>query len=363
MRTLGTAWMTAIAAALAVLATEGHAQETDEVRQAIRMAVADARQSMEASGLRKLGTISLLPLKRDQDAYVEGLLKNAISDAGLTYVEGRDDPLWDDVLKEVEWGERKSDILDQSTLAKFGRLKATKVLLYGALREASVEGQRVFVEIELHASSVETKQHVWGGTFARRFYKPGVVEGILSADQLPSELRDVLKKGFLDQAASSLARASSKLKSIRTVAVIPLAGDMDQYISGLTRDMVTQSNDLTVKNLDATTLAEARTILRDPARGADAILYGAVRDVSQRLVREWPMSKIYEVSTETQLYIESANNEILWSTTISAKGEYSRSVTVWTWITQHRASSVIALILIVALVAALIVVQNASRVR
>jgi len=348
---------------LMLLAIPGFAQKSDEIRQALRMAVADARQAMEASGLKKLGTISLLPIKNDQDNYFSGLLKNAISEAGLTYVEGKDDPFWSKVLEEVEWDERKNDILDQGTLVKFGKLKAAKVLMYGALREASVQGQRVFVEFELHASSLETKQHVWGGTFAKRFYTPGTVEGILSAEQLPPELREVLKKGFLDQAAASLEKADAKLKSIRTLSVIPLAGDMDQYVSALSRDMVTQSKNLTVKNLDATTIAEARTILRDPVRGADAILYGAVRDVSQRMVREWPMSKVYEVSTETQLYIESANNEILWSTTISAKGEYSRSVTVWTWAKQHQKPALWAVGILFALFILMIVVQKASRVR
>lgn len=360
MRMLRIAWIV-----MGVLLAEVScfAEGSDEIRQAMRMAVADARQVMEVSCLKELGPISLLPLKGDQNGYLEGLLKNSISEAGLTYVEGKEDPLWNDILQEVEWSERKSDILDQVTLVKFGKLKATKVLLYGALREASVQGQRVFVEIELHASSVETKQHVWGGTFAKRFYTPGSVEGILSAEQLPPELRDVLKKGFLEQATDSLSKAQTKLKPIRSVSVIPLAGDMDQYISGLARDMATQFKDLTVKNLDATTLAEARTILRDPAHGADAILYGAVRDVSQRLVREWPMSKIYEVTTETQLYIESASNEILWSTTISAKGEYSRSVTVWTWITQHEKSATWLVGLIVTGLILTVVAQKARRVR
>ncbi|MEI6515085.1 MAG: hypothetical protein WCO77_03830, partial [bacterium] len=93
---------------LMLLAIPGFAQKSDEIRQALRMAVADARQAMEASGLKKLGTISLLPIKNDQDNYFSGLLKNAISEAGLTYVEGKDDPFWSKVLEEVEWDERKN---------------------------------------------------------------------------------------------------------------------------------------------------------------------------------------------------------------------------------------------------------------
>lgn len=353
----------ALMAMVAILALAAKAQQANEVRQAVRMAMSDAQASLAKSGLAKLGSISLLPIKHDQDGYVEGLVKNAVSSAGLTYVEGKDDPFWGDVLKEVEWDERKSDILDQNTLVKFGKLKATQVLMYGVLREASVVGQRIFVEIELHASSLETKQHVWGGVFVKRFYMPGAVEGILSAEQLPPELRDVLKRSFFEQASSLLAKAEPKLKTIRTVAVVPLGGDMDQYVTGLVRDLITQSHTLSVKNIDAATLGEARVILRDPAQRSDAVLYGAVRDISQRLVREWPMSKIYEVSTETQLYIESGANEVLWSATISSKGEYARTITVWTWICNNKKFSLIMSVVIVGFLAFLVIAQKASRVR
>ena len=340
------------------------AQRADEVRQALQMAVAEAQKAMASGGIPRGTPVSLLPVWNDQDEYVAGLLKNAVTAAGLTYVEGKEEAFWDEVLKEVEWDERKGDILDAGTLVKFGKLKATRILMYGSVREASLTGQRVFVEIELHASSVETKQHLWGGTFAKRFYLPGTVEGILSVDQLPPEVREVIKKGFIEKAAASLAKAEPKLKAVRTACLIPLAGDIDEYITGLGRDMLAQSRNLYPKNLDVTTLSEARVMLRDQPQRADALLYGAVRDVSRRLVKEWPLSKTYEVSTETQLFIESASsNEILWSDTVAARGEYTRDITIWTWMGEHPRAMMVAGGILVALILLTVVVRGASRVR
>ncbi len=353
-------WMAVAGLVVVMTAT---AQNADEIRQGVQMAVADAQKSLAASSIPRNTPISLLPVGRDQGAYVEGLLKNAVTAAGLTYVEGRNDPVWGEVLKEVEWDERKGDILDAATMVKFGKLKATKILMYGTLRESSISGQRIFVEIELHASSVETKQHLWGGTFAKRFYLPGVLEGIVSVEQLPPEVREVIKRSFFEQGAASLAKAEGKLKGIRTAALIPLAGDIDQYVTGLSRDLLAQTRNLYPKNLDAMTLAEARVILRDQPQRADALMHGAVRDVSQRLIKEWPLSKTYEVSTETQLYIESVTGEVLWSSTISAKGEYTHGVTVWSWASGHRTAALAIVLGIVGLLVVIFIINKSTVAR
>jgi len=307
-----------IIAALAPLlfALDCDASFDEEVRQALQLAVQDVQKSLSSAGLPAGPGISLLPLRNDQDKYVEGLLKSAVTTAGLTYVEGKSDPFWDEVLKEIEWDERKADILDPATLVTFGKLKATKMLMYGTVRETTVTGQKVFVELELHLSSIETKKHLWGGNFARRFYRPGEVEGLVSLD---ADLRTLLQELF-EREAISLGQVD-KLKTIKNVALVPIAADIDGYIQGLVESMLTRTN-LTPMDLDVHTLSEARALLRDKPGQADAILYGAVRDLSRRLKRKELMKKTYEVSAEIQLKIQAApGGEILWSETLTKTQE------------------------------------------
>ena len=172
----------ALTAALAAATSTALAGFPEEVRQTLRLCTADIQSALARSGLPKDATIALLPIKRDSEDYALGVLKNAATGAGFTCVEGKEDPFVQEVFKEIEWDERKDDILDPATLAKFGKLKAAKLLMYGVVREATGGNGRGYVEIEAHISSIETKQHLWGQVFARRFYTAPEVTGLVDLD-------------------------------------------------------------------------------------------------------------------------------------------------------------------------------------
>ncbi len=306
--TINIGWMAAAAALVFMQPARGSA---DELRQAVRMAVEDARDSLAKSGLPRDRGLAVLPLTGDRDRYVEGLLKTAVTDAGLKHVEGGRSPFWDEILREVEWAERKEDMLAPETAAKFGKLEGVRMLLYGTLRSARRETHRVFVEIELHVSDIETGRHLWGTAVSRRFYLPGAVQGIVDLD---TDARNAIDR-TIEKGLESL-KGSDKLGEIRTVAMVPLAGDIDSYVGGRVQDMVSRTR-LNPKNLDLPTLGEARQLMRDRPEQADAVLYGALRDLSRRLVREETMRTTHEVSAEIQLVIQSASTgEVLWSDTL-----------------------------------------------
>ncbi|MEI6150193.1 MAG: hypothetical protein WCS01_13920 [bacterium] len=303
-----------------LVASQANAQYPDEVRQAIQMAVAEAQASLGSSAIGPTTPISVLPFRGDQSGYVEGLIKNAVTASGRQYVEGKDDPFWNELLKEIAWDEYKGDLLDTATIVKFGKLRATKILLYGSVREASMSGQRIYVELELHASSVETKVHLWGGTFAKRFYLPGALQGLSS---VPAQVRDVIREDLLKKGIQSLKEHEAKLNGIQNVAYVPFFGDADSYVTYVMRDLISQSS-LFPRNLDIGTLAQARAMLRDQPQRADALLYGAVRDMHQRVKTRTPLSTTFEVVTETQLCIESARtSDILWSASLAVTANYT----------------------------------------
>ena len=150
-------------------------------------------------------TITILPFAGNFNDVLSGRLKNIITETGFTCVEAKDDPMWNEIVKEIAWDERKSDILDPATIVKFGKLKASQILLYGKVRALDQNADRVYAEIELHAIDIATKQHVWGGSFVCRLYKGKDMQGIVSLD---NELRNLLKKNFKE--AKNLSLNNSK---------------------------------------------------------------------------------------------------------------------------------------------------------
>jgi len=286
----------------------------DEVRQAIHQTGQDVQAAIVRAGLPKGQTLSLLPLAGDQEQYVAGVLKNAVTAAGLLYVEGKDDPFWEQVLAEVAWGERKADMLDATTLTRFGRLKAARLLMYGAVREVSFDGRKGFVEIELHVSSIETKQHLWGQVFARRLYLTQDMQGVVDLDDAA---RHVLRQAMM-QARESLARAP-RLAAVRSLVMPPLSGDLDGYAATLLAGELTKIESLTLRDVGVQTLAEARQLLRDSPASADAILHGAIRDLHRETVSHDSGGDVLRYRAEVQLrLLAAATGDILWAeTTIS----------------------------------------------
>ncbi len=295
---------------------------------ALKDAVNDAQASIAASPkVPSDKAIAILPFAEDESGSVVGLLKNALTGAGRTCVEGKEDAMWDAILKEIEWDERKEDILDAATLDKFGKLKSAQYLMYGSVRRHAATERYVLLELELHISCIATKQHVWGGTFARRHHAPG--DDPEGAVKIPTSVRAALIDGIRAKVAASLKK-SQKLGAAKKVAMLPIAGDIDQYAAGLFRDVLSASS-VTPVNLDVTTRAEARFALREGPGRADALAYGALRGLSTDLVETSPTGgRTYSATMELQLWIEKgATREILWSDTVQFSQEFTTGPRGW----------------------------------
>lgn len=323
----------AIAASAAVLFPSARAENgteafSDEVRQAFAAAMSDVSDSLKSSGIPVGASMSVLPLRGDRDEAVAGLVKIAVTDAGRKYVEGKEDPMWNEVIKEMAFDERNVGLLDPATLVKIGSLQATDVLVYGVVRASDVTENRVFVELELHATDVKTKTHLWGGLFAKRWYVPGsdVPKGI---SELSVVIRDQLKRTMTSNIVDSL-KAQPKLSAVSSVVLLPLVGDEDRYCSYILRDAIVQTEGLVAKELDLTSLQGARTVFRDyPVVAGDAVVYGAVRQLGW-FETPGPLGIFakYDVQIDFQAAIErNDTHDVLWSDTIQAFDGYL----VWNW--------------------------------
>jgi hypothetical protein len=295
------------------------AQSFDELtRQALHVVARDVQEAVRRSAVPSNMPCAILPIAGDQDAYLEGLLKNALTAAGLTCIEAKSYPGLQKILNELSWNERKEDMLDAATLTKLGQWKAAKMLFYGSLRDVATGVDRAFVELELHANSLATRQHLWGQTFTARLYAPGSMQGLVTLDD---ELRGVLRQ--VSAQISTNVRSVPRLTAIRTIAVIPLAGDIDGYITGLAQDALSQAG-YVLKDLNVPTRAEAAALLRTQPPGAAALLYGAVRDLARRIVKDDARETVVRTSAELQLRLQAAgSDEIIWSETLNAAADQS----------------------------------------
>ena len=310
----------ALVMALGLLPLFAQGLNDDDVRQAVTEALVQAQSALKSAPFGSK-TVAVLPFPGDSSGYFTGKLKNELASLGFTCVEGKEDPMWDEIIKEIAWDERKDDILDPDTLVKFGKLKATQILLYGKVVKADKNSERTYVEIELHATDLTTKQHIWGGTFAARIYKGKNVQGIISLD---NDLRMLLKKNF-EEAKKSLVSPeyAGKLSDIKTIAVLPLAGDIDEYLTGLAIEMLTATQHLP-RRPQIPSLSQIRADAKFDSAIGDAVFYGAVRDLHKTNTETKPAEDrktMHETSTvhaDIQLFVEDLKTgNILWSKTIT----------------------------------------------
>ena len=115
-------------AVFTAVANNGNFLANDDARQALYGALDKAENSLRSAPFGK-APVAILPLKAGHSV-LAGRLKNMLVKCGFVCVEGKEDPMWDEILKEIEWDERKSDILDSRTIVKFGRLKSAKILFH-----------------------------------------------------------------------------------------------------------------------------------------------------------------------------------------------------------------------------------------
>ena len=323
-----------VAAVLFVIWTAGAAwaqspslKLKEPYRQVVQGAMEEVTEALKDLPDSDGKTIAILPIAGDTDRWMVDQLRIALTRAGKSCVEAKEDPMWDEIMREFEWDARKEDLLDPSLLPAFGKLQTAQILLQAFIRSYEHTERYDFFEIELHATDIVTKRHLWGGVFSKRHYQPGYGE-IGRTEMIPEQLRETMRTQMREKLAESI-RSDTKLGSIRTVALLPLGADVKGYASGIVRDVLVRS-DLTPVNLDLATLAEARLQLRDRPETVDALLHGSLRDLSSE---SWE-SLFWKIGTtryraEVQLCMETPSGEVLWSDTLAATEDVTENGGVW----------------------------------
>lgn len=305
-------------AMVATFAKDTKLLANDDIRQAIYGAVDKAKVSLQTAKFGK-APIAILPI-RNYDSLLGGRMKNMLVNAGFVCIEGKSDPMWDEIIKEIEWDERKDDILDPKTIMKFGKLKAAKILFQCYVRLIDKNPDRIYAEVEMRATEINTGKILWGNTFAHRHYVGEKIHGIVAIDD---NLAMLLRKNFaLAKQSLNSPAYTEKLKSVKTIAVLPLSGDIAGYITQLTIDMISQSRYLP-KQSPIPSLSQARIAARDGLPGSDAFCYGSVRSIhvtgasASVSDKKKTITFTQYVVADIQLSIEEAKTgNILWTAAV-----------------------------------------------
>lgn len=304
-----------ISFSLAAQTVSGFDVTRDEVRQAMDIALSKASVSLKNASFSKKG-VMVIQMPGDPSGVMAGRLKNLLINSGIECLEGKNDPMWKEIIKEIAWTERKDDILDATTIVKFGKLKGAQVLFYGTIRSVSATPERVFVEIELNATDIATRKIVWGGNFSHRLYVGKEIGGQIKLDR---HIHTLLEKNFA-KALTSLQSQSyaSIMKHIKQVSVLPLSGDINGYMTNLAIGLLTKTP-YKPEYSPISSLTQFRMAVRDKVIKSDAVLYGSVRDIRREKVeteetKDKKIKTTFDVYADIQLFIEDVKTgAILWS--------------------------------------------------
>lgn len=337
-----------------------------DVSLALQEVIDDASAGLKKSGVSANKTVTIFSplINGDQAGYAEGKLKIAINQAGLKYVEHKEDAFIEQIQKELATNERWNEmgIVDKKTLFLIGEnMKVGEYLLYGTIREPDVNDQRIYVEIELHVSSLKTAEYIWGGTFAKRVarpdYDPG--EGAISIEMVDDSVRDILKNSFqgcVDELKGNAALVGKK------IALTPIGDDLEGYVQGIAKEMISSAG-LTWRNLGARSRGEAFLMVEDKPQQADAVLHGAVRNLSIRHEKSDWDRETYEIYTEVQLDVQGVNGDGLWSKVITGRGEYVDQMTWWELVLHYQRILMIAGAVLLGLIVIGMFLKSTRRVR
>lgn len=159
--------------------------------------------------------------------------------SGLLRVPGsynfftRDDKEFNILLSEIEFGDRRGDVMDQSTIKQFGKIQGVDALLYGKLQEATVEGTDGIVRVVMTLANVETGQLLWSGSITGTYTTPTPRENINL--QVIEAAVDAGKK-----LAEKLAEKTNI--PMTDVFLLPLVGKMSADLSDMLSTEVISSN-------------------------------------------------------------------------------------------------------------------------
>lgn len=130
----------------------------------------------------------------------------------------RDEEEWDTLVEEIDFANRRSDVMDRGSIQEFGRIQGVDSLLYGDIREARIVDDQAVVRLALTLAEVETGEILWSSN----------VEGEYSITSQPQPLPENVRRAAIaaaQNAADRLHDWGGNLDDTVQVFFLPLQGE------------------------------------------------------------------------------------------------------------------------------------------
>ena len=308
---------------------------------AIDAALNNMQESIKKAPFAKQSVAILLPekqfkgiLNKEQSTYLAGRISNILIQSGYNLILEEDDSALKSAVEKLLNSDKKDSKAGQGDgkdEKKFnlGKLTEAQVLLYCSIDDLGEYAGYRCAEMTVYAADVLSSKLVWGGTFYGRESINNEVVGVIELDK---DLRGLLKDIY-EEAEKSLQEPAvqAKLGEIKLVSVLPINGDIDQYASVLSYELISKQQNLRAISPNIPTLAMAcRNYGATGNQVADSVFWGILREISEkdvaRIIDEdkYTATKTVLKRAEIQMsIIDIATRSILWSRTIAKEKEVS----------------------------------------
>jgi len=138
------------------------ADDAEALQRAADSAIAKIADGLAKTKFANVKTLAIVPLRGDTDGYATSGLRSAATKSSYALFT-RDDPTWDMLLGEIEWGVRREDVMDPATVQKFGKIAGVDAILYGRVwgDRINMWGLRAETKLTVTLADVETGQELW----------------------------------------------------------------------------------------------------------------------------------------------------------------------------------------------------------
>ena len=153
-------WIMAVAAWSVGMVQAADRQVDYAAEKATQNAVKQIEAKLQKKGV-DVGNIAFLPLFNDQ-AGIYPVVRAELTglDSGLTFFM-REPEDWKKLVKEIEFAQKRGDIMNKSTIQRFGSIEGVDALLYGEVREAGAKDEdSSIVRLTLVLADVETGEQI-----------------------------------------------------------------------------------------------------------------------------------------------------------------------------------------------------------
>ena len=320
----------------------------DAVGAAAEKTINQMTASAETAGIK---SIAFLGFKNDRNLFDPEFRAALSANPGRFSFYTRNEDELGRLAEEIEFGEKRADIMKSETIQKFGRVNGVQAFLYGRIIEKgrNKNGYYVF-KVSLTLSEIETGRDIWGG----------IVTGVYRPQEELKTATPEVTKAAIDagkQLNNKLQLAKHNLPE-SNIFILPFLGKDAGAVSNIIISEIDEHSDGKIAVYANTRLIDSLDLddINADVNGNMATLSSRqLKNLSEKLINEYNInpkamsggkygdSKVntYLQGTITNVYMDDKdntqkliinvqirnlkNNKLMWSETV--EGEYELPLT------------------------------------